>query len=275
MSKFDNIIILSDMDGTFLGENSRLVPENIAAIKYFNQNGGRFAVNTGRNLITITVPYPEFKGFISAPIIMHNGACIYDLQNEKILYEKAIDTEIAIEIFNYLQGFAPEVRPTLRCLNSFHVMPPSYMSEWYKPFAKYTYNFYNSEDIRNMSVHKINFECENLERLAEIRADVECRFGDIIDCTSAEPTMIEVISKGVSKAIAIPRLKSLLHCENATVFAIGDYENDIEMIKAADCGACPSNALDTVKSVAKIHVCHHDKGAVADLIRIIEEKQLG
>lgn len=262
------------MDGTFLGENSRLVPENIAAVKYFNQNGGRFTLNTGRNLITITVPYPELKEFVSAPLVMHNGSCIYDIQNDNILYEKAIDTEIAVEIFKYLQSYTPDLLVSIRCLDSFHVMPPSRMSAWYKPFEKYTYNFYDFDDIRKMNVHKINFESENPEILAKIRASVEQKFGDIIDCTSAEPTMIEVVAKGISKASAIPRLKSLLHLENAKVFTIGDYENDIEMIKAADFGACPSNALDSVKAASKIHVCHHDKGAIADLIHIIEEKYL-
>ena len=30
--KFDSIIIVSDMDGTFLGKGARVIPENIEAV---------------------------------------------------------------------------------------------------------------------------------------------------------------------------------------------------------------------------------------------------
>ena len=35
MGKFENIIIVSDVDGTFLGKDSRMVPENLEAIASF------------------------------------------------------------------------------------------------------------------------------------------------------------------------------------------------------------------------------------------------
>ena len=40
--------------------------------------------------------------------------------------------------------------------------------------------------------------------------------------------------------------------DDYTFVAVGDYNNDIEMIKYADVGICPSNATDDVKRAADI-----------------------
>ena len=36
------------------------------------------------------------------------------------------------------------------------------------------------------------------------------------------------------------------------ILAIGDYNNDLEMVRYADIGAVPANAIDVVKSAADI-----------------------
>ena len=53
MGKFDVILICSDFDGTlFMG--TQISDENVAAIRYFQKNGGRFTITSGR--------YPAFLG---------------------------------------------------------------------------------------------------------------------------------------------------------------------------------------------------------------------
>lgn len=275
MGKFDNIVIASDMDGTFLGKNCELVCENIEKIKYFNQNGGKFTIITGRNYTTVFDPYPELADIVSAPVGLHNGACIYDIKNGSVVDDTPIDTELVIEMFRYLREFYPKVSTSLRCLTRFYFMPPDHASEWYKPFEYSIFDFSDCEEIRKLSVQKINFKCDETAYLSEVRSSIEKKYGDKIDCTTAEPTIVEIMPKGISKAIVIPRLRSLCKLENAKFFAIGDYENDLAMLRSADYAACPDNALETVKDICAIHVCHHFNGAIANLIDIIEEQYLG
>jgi hydroxymethylpyrimidine pyrophosphatase-like HAD family hydrolase len=55
--------------------------------------------------------------------------------------------------------------------------------------------------------------------------------------------------------------------------AIGDFNTDIEMLKAADIGACPANAEEEVKQAADIILENtNDQGAVAELINYIINK---
>ena len=58
--------------------------------------------------------------------------------------------------------------------------------------------------------------------------------------------------------------------DNVKVYCIGDYENDIDMLKNADKAFCPSNAIDEVKSLCQHILCDHDEGALADMIELIE-----
>lgn len=47
--KYDNVLLLSDMDGTLLDSNSTVSVSNQRAIKDFIANGGKFGAATGRN----------------------------------------------------------------------------------------------------------------------------------------------------------------------------------------------------------------------------------
>ena len=49
MKKFENILLLSDIDGTIAWNSEYIPPENIEKILYFKENGGHFAFSSGRN----------------------------------------------------------------------------------------------------------------------------------------------------------------------------------------------------------------------------------
>ena len=81
------------------------------------------------------------------------------------------------------------------------------------------------------------------------------------------------MDKKASKGAMALKLKDYLRAEynrEIKLFAIGDYDNDLDMIKSADYGAAPENAQDHVKKSAKIRTVSCSGGAVADLIDIIE-----
>ena len=53
MKKFENIILASDVDGTFAYYGNPSSEKNVAALRYFKENGGKFCFATGRNHIDI------------------------------------------------------------------------------------------------------------------------------------------------------------------------------------------------------------------------------
>lgn len=50
------------------------------------------------------------------------------------------------------------------------------------------------------------------------------------------------------------------------VIAVGDFENDIEMLQRADCGVAPANAQEDVKKIADRVAVSNDDDVIHDII---------
>ena len=108
------------------------------------------------------------------------------------------------------------------------------------------------------------------EDLQHVRPAVEAAFGDAFEYSVSSPRFFELQQKGCTKATGLRFVAELLEqqCGHPIVtVAVGDQENDLPMLMAADIAACPANAVDAVKAVCRFHLCHHDEGCIADLIQ--------
>ena len=79
-------------------------------------------------------------------------------------------------------------------------------------------------------------------------------FGGRAEITRSAARFTEFMSLGVSKAGAIKILADKLGIDNAEILAIGDSDNDLQMITSVGCGVAMGNAEDEVKAEANI-VC--------------------
>ena len=90
----------------------------------------------------------------------------------------------------------------------------------------------------------------------------------MFDFIRSERTLYEILPKGISKAVALKKLSEILNI-NKTV-AIGDYNNDVEMIKTATVGVAVENACEAAKVVADVITVNHEEHAIAKIIQDIE-----
>ena len=96
---------------------------------------------------------------------------------------------------------------------------------------------------------------------------------DTVDFVRSSEMFWEMLPKGVSKGSALTEYRRLDGWQDFTFVSIGDFDNDIEMLCAADLGACPANAEDKVKKAAGLVLSHtNEDGAVAELIGYIIDK---
>lgn len=275
--KFDSILIVSDMDGTFLGAGARVVPENLEAIEYFKQNGGRFTFATGRTHHNIRKSLGDVNKVANAPAITVNGACVYDFSKNAPALEYRMDTKKVIELVSYCRENLGDV--ALRCST-----PYGFMTDRITGLIKKDFNSFISggdcgiakelciDAWKNEIIHKIVFRDE-ADRLLAVRQALEPIFCEDFTFVTSSPRFLELNVKGCSKAVGIEYLRGAYSTDEkrATIIAVGDYENDIEMLKAADVAACPDNAMDSVKNISHIKLCHHDKGAIAEFIGILDK----
>jgi hydroxymethylpyrimidine pyrophosphatase-like HAD family hydrolase len=81
----------------------------------------------------------------------------------------------------------------------------------------------------------------------------------------------EQVPKGISKLTALNKLCEIINIEKGKLFAIGDYYNDLEMIKNADISGVTADTPDDIKQYAKFIGGSCKDGAVADFIEYLIE----
>ena len=272
MGKFDNIIIVSDIDGTFLGKNSRMVPENLEAIEYFKAEGGSFTIATGREIMNIPSVIPCIGELCNVPVIACNGACIWDAAADRIVHEEFLPEPEISRIADAARMQCPEVQMRISVRGEFWTERLADMTK--KTFYNMLdhFRFMPYEQMAHGKWYKLGWD-GTPDELARVRAVLETAVGEGCLIQLGHSTILEVQSKRGTKGAVLNRLKEMAGKENAVLYAIGDYENDYGMLSMADRPAMPSNGMERLREIpGMIEVCDHDEGAIAGLIRYIENE---
>ena len=82
------------------------------------------------------------------------------------------------------------------------------------------------------------------------------------------------VPKGTNKGRVLPILADHLGIDMSKTVAIGDYNNDVEMLRTAHVGVAVSNAVEEAKAAADYITVSNEENAVARVIYDIEEGKL-
>ncbi|MBO5023423.1 MAG: HAD-IIB family hydrolase [Clostridia bacterium] len=276
MKKFENIYIASDIDGTFLWECAYIPPRNIEKIKYFTENGGHFAFSTGRNQFDTAKVLPSFRELCNMPCIFCNGSLLYDSTTDTIINPQYIlpEDKAAMVFHTVREKFADFAGARATTSRGFLIYDEDEVM--HRIFGENGYLAISEsvpiDKIDGKDFFKIVIDA-GVARRNEVHDYLAGIYGDIFELTYSAPNLVEIQPKGVSKAFQINYLKNEARKinPNAKFYCIGDYENDFNMLLAADVAVCPANATEHIKSIADIMTCHCKDGAIADLIDKIEE----
>ncbi len=272
MKKFENILITSDIDGTILWEAGYINPRNFEKLQYFCENGGHFALSTGRNHKDIFAIMQNLQDYVNMPCILCNGTYLYHMKTGEIMNPQYLPNVPLLALLKRIRGeFWGKVGFRASFAGGFMVAEDDdYVLRELKNF-----HLDKLADVRPLE----DFAKEKLfkavflgapEILAQIQPIAEREFGEYFTFTTSSPYIFEIQPLGVSKDFQFPYLKKLY--DGAEIWAIGDFNNDLEMLNGADVAVCPENALDVVKAICDYQVCHCKDGALADMIDLIEKK---
>ena len=254
MNDLSNVLILSDFDGTFAGKNTRIVQRNLDAIRCFQSLGGHFTFCTGRLPSMMKLVYPDFPSIVNAPLIMCNGAIVYDAKKGEVIEEHFFD---GVQARVDLNDITSRFKIKLACYADDGVIQ----------------HVSSPDEIVGDRFRKINLNFEDESSPISCRSYINSTYSDRYLAFRSSSRFVEIVDRRVSKGRRISYMKEyyrFLGFDNVKVYCIGDYENDIDMLKNADKAFCPSNAIDEVKSLCQHILCDHDEGALADMIELIE-----
>ncbi|PZN12558.1 MAG: hydrolase Cof [Bacillota bacterium] len=104
------------------------------------------------------------------------------------------------------------------------------------------------------------------EHLRPVQQALLARLGGYVHVTHSAARSFDVLPAGVSKASGLARLAALLGVPPEEVVAVGDNDNDREMLRFAGLGVAMANASEDVRRCARLVTRSNDEDGVAHLI---------
>lgn len=250
MRGYQDILLITDLDGTVVGSNNKISEKNREAVRYFKQQGGKFAVATGRTPDN----GKEFVDFleVNAPCIFYNGSALYDWQNKECLQICTLEGRVWRDFVEKSLQVCPSVCLEVFTQDAFYIVTEPEHDDL--RLAKEGQRFVRVplEQIKEEEWLKLLF-CASKEELYKIRELSESFDLDVLGNSffSAEE-YYEFVSRNVSKGKMMQQIRAIPAYRKKFIFAAGDFHNDIEMLQLADCGVAPANADNIVRSAADL-----------------------
>ena len=260
LKPYENILLISDLDGTLIPRGGVISEENKEALRRFVAGGGRFAIATGRT--------PEAaEGYvgdlpINAPSIFFNGSMLYDWAKREILATRPLlpaeDKTIWPRFAQEVQASFPHACIEVYTAENCHIISDEKYDDPRLPFEYYKYEHCSLDKLRDTEKTPWLkfFVCAEPAVLHRVER-LEKKFG--IDALSnsfySEANYYEFVAAGVSKGTMVEEIRNLPEWKDYRIIAAGDYLNDNEMLKMADVGIASANAHPDTKAAAKHTGC--------------------
>ena len=261
-----------DLDGTMLNQYGLITQRTKEAIENAQKNGIEIIIASGRptdSVKTIAKEINSNKYFISG-----NGAIIYDITNDEIIYENVLKKSKALDIIKiceensiYYNIYTEKeiIAKNLQCNVLYYHKENLKKEEKNKTHINIVENIYDYILNRDEKIVKITI-CDGhqsifnsiMRKLKEIN-DIE-----VLEVSHMSRKMIrqgteeipieyfytEISAKNVDKWNAIDFLKEKMLIDTNEIIAIGDNMNDKKMIENAGLGIAMGESTPVVKEVA-------------------------
>ena len=271
MGIFSGCLFACDIDGTLMS-SGKINPKNIEKIEFFMSEGGYFSLSTGRTVGAVGPVLDKIKRV--SPSVVANGCMIYDYENKKALDELFLPENeyyIAKKVLDMGLNVGIEAHSGEKILTINETQETRDHQE-YEWISGENVSF---EEASKYRWNKVVYFFDNEKELALVKAMIAkekavSAFSDTSAVIAGRKRKYyEQFPAGVSKASELDKLKNILKIEKGCYFAMGDYYNDLEMIKNADISAVPEDTPDDIKAYADYIAGSCEDGAVADFIEYL------
>ena len=241
-------IVFSDIDGTFLNSEHKVLPKTAAAVKSLLARDIPFVLVSARMPEAI---YPITDGIgIKIPVISYSGALVVTDKGEEIFDRRikpadtiavinAIEERFPMATMNYYAGRHWYVKDTDDKRVRLEMSITSAKAE-NADFDTLLQNGIHPNKILVMTNATV---CERMER------ELGGFFAEL-NVVRSSPTLLEIMDKSVNKADGIKVLLRHYNLTSDQALAFGDNYNDLEMLRYVKTGVAMANAPEDVKKAA-------------------------
>lgn len=262
-------LVAIDLDGTLVTDEKELTKKTIEVIKEATKKDVKVMISSGRS-------FYRLEKFIDALdlrkenqyTICFNGGMIVENTTKEMIYSKNLDAEEVEELI--------QLGKALRLPIMIYAKDTQYVETIPEVIQK------NTKNLKGMNLKVVNFNQINFnkpqnyiykvcfidkpEKIIEKRKQISKEILEKYEITSSVPEYLEIVKKGIKKSEAIKVVMEKYDIKQEEVMAIGDGENDIEMLNFAGLGIAMENASDFVKEFANNVTSSNNNDGVANAI---------
>lgn len=266
MSKFKNVVLASDFDGTLLNSKHEVSKENLEAINYFCDNGGTFVPATGRGKLAIKDYMDILPSHVNYTIVL-NGALVYDFLKKKVKCTYSMPEEAPDMLLDLTARF-PHVAAEIYVEDSVYTLNCNEVAVEHFDMINLPYIVCEFSQLPPVNEWlKINFAAQP-EELVEVKEYLRANYSQTYSLVSSVSVFFEVTAPKANKGQAVKYLKK--EYPDKDVHTIGDSFNDLTMIKEADISFAPANAEEEIKKNADVIVSSNNDHAVKEAIEYLD-----
>ena len=257
-------LIVSDLDGTMLDSACRIPAENVRAVREAQAAGIRVTLATGR-MHCSALPYAKELG-IDEPLISYNGALVKTPSGEEISAAYLPERTVA-EVLEY--AFAQGHYIQLYAQDKLYFAERVDKTLVYEKAAGLKGEPVGKEGMlaHTAGVTKLLVAADNPDVTDALVDELAQAFRGRADVVRSNPIYIEILLPGVSKAKAMLDLADSYGIKAEEIMALGDSDNDTEMLKAAGLGVAMGAAAERIKAQADAVTGNSDDAGLADAVR--------
>lgn len=274
MGIFDGCLLGCDIDGTLLS-NGVINPRNITAIEHFADEGGCFALATGRTAGAVSAVLEKIDCI--GPSVTANGCVLYDFKRDTALEELYIAPEDYAGVYAVFDA-EPNVGIEIHAGKQVLTLRETRETRDHQIYERMSARPISREAAEAFKWNKVLYCIDDEAALERVRAINEkiCHSSAFVNTTATidgrTRLYYEHLPLGISKADGLLRLARHLNIKKGCIFAMGDYYNDLEMLKSADITAVPEGTPADICEYADFIGGRCENGAVADFIDYLERQ---
>lgn len=287
-------LVAIDLDGTLLNSYGQVTENTIKSLKNITENGIQVVLASGRNLDSMKAIATEIENI--QYLIAGNGSIVYDIKEDKIIYDKYIQKPKVINIAKMCEknSIYYNVYTSAGIItNSLKYNVLYYYKENLKKEDSKRTNIKVIKNIneylnerKDVNILKICVCDENknifksiIKKIRDLEdleiLDIEHQSKKIIQNGSenipVEYFFTEISEKNVDKWNALNYLIENLNIKKEEVIAIGDNVNDKQMIKNAGYGVAMKGSTPEISQFADLITDYtNDEEGVAKFLNFTE-----
>lgn len=256
-------LLVLDLDGTLTNSQKQITDVTKQAIAAAIQRGVKVVLASGRPTYGVApladaLELDKHHGYV----LSYNGGEIIDWETKEMMYKNLLDPEV----LPYLYHCAKDNGFAIVTYDNEYVLTEHPDDEYVLKEA--LLNVMEIKKVDNFldAVRHPIAKCLIVgepTRLAVLEKEMYEHLKDRMGVFRSEPYFLELVPKGIDKAMSLSVLLSKLGITQAETIAMGDGFNDLSMIRFAGLGIAMANAQLVVRENADFVTRSNDEDGVA------------